>query len=81
VDHHGGLAIRVPAGLPVHVVAVADIEQPCVIRFDRGIQLGHPATLRERLIIEPRPQTLMMLPLVFRSIVRTIRNISGRIRL
>jgi hypothetical protein len=41
VDHHGRLAVRVPAGLPVHEVAVADIEQPLIVRLDRRIELGH----------------------------------------
>jgi hypothetical protein len=31
------LAARIAAGLPVHAVAVADLEEPLVVRFDFGI--------------------------------------------
>jgi hypothetical protein len=41
MDHQGRLAVRVPAGLPVHEVAIADIEEPLIVRLDRRIELDH----------------------------------------
>ncbi|CAM5672647.1 hypothetical protein SBADM41S_08610 [Streptomyces badius] len=37
VDHEGRLAVRVAAHLPVHVVAVPDIQHPALVRLDRRI--------------------------------------------
>jgi hypothetical protein len=42
-DHR--FAIRVAAGLPVHEVAVADIDQPMIVRLDRRIELDYLESL------------------------------------
>jgi hypothetical protein len=41
MEYEGGLARRIPAALPVHAVAVADIEHALLVRLDGGMELGH----------------------------------------
>lgn len=46
MQHDGGFPRRLPAGLPVDLVAVAHVEQPVVVRLNvgiHGLQLDHLA--------------------------------------
>src|SRR5262249_12372713 len=52
----GGLALRVAAGLPVDLVAVADLQQALRVRLDRGELLGH-GTASRRNGEQPREAT------------------------
>ena len=41
VEDDGGLAGRVTAGLPIHLVAVPDVEHAVLVRFDLRVERGH----------------------------------------
>ena len=41
VEHHGRFAERVAARLPIHAVAVADVEHPVPVGIDPRIQVHH----------------------------------------
>src|SRR6185369_10126795 len=45
VHDERGFPGRVPAGLPVDLVPVADVEQPVLVRFDLGVQPSHQRVL------------------------------------
>ena len=47
VQEHDGLAVGVARGLPVHLLAVADVEHAGVVRFDLGVEVAHQATIGE----------------------------------
>jgi hypothetical protein len=45
VHHHGGLAGRVSAGLPVDSVAVTDVQHAMVVRLEWRVQISHSSGL------------------------------------
>ena len=49
VQDDGGLALRVSAGLPVHAVAVADVQRAVLVRLDGEIEPGHVQTPSARI--------------------------------
>jgi hypothetical protein len=55
VDDEGGLARGVATGLPVHVVAVAHVEQPVVVRFEWFVHHRRLVTHDKLLSDAPRP--------------------------
>ncbi len=56
VEHEGGPALRIAAGLPVDQVAAADVQHAVGMGLDGGIQAGHAVSARSSVTPADRPR-------------------------